>query len=544
MPSAGCLDQYAAVAQLDDSPTLDHALSGPNAQQWREAMQEEIATCERMCVWKRTTLPPGRQVVGCRWVLTIKRNAAGEIERFRARLVAQGFSQRPGVDYDEVYAPTHRMTTLRALLAVGAAHDFEIEQLDVRTAYLNAPLEHEIYMKMPPGYSDDEGDAGEVLKLERALYGLKQAGRMWHQKLKETLEEEGFGVAESDDGLYFLFDKKTRVLLLVYVDDMLICGRAEDVRRVKKQVTKHFDVRDMEEASVFLGMLIRRDREARTLHLSQPSLIAELLERTGMTKCAARPVPLPEGTKLTDAGRPMENIKRYQRAVGSLLYLSECTRPDLCYAVRTLARCMAAPTEEQWQLVKGVLRYVAGTRELGLNYGASAGVAGAMAGVPGVLAGPCVPLGFVDASYASGMLDRKSISGCVFMLNGAAVSWDCRKQEVTALSSCEAEYIAAAMAAREALWLRKLMNDLGEPLGRDPMVLWCDNQGAIALVDHPTNHGSTKHIDVRYHFLRDRMKLGQIVVEYVKTSENVADAFTKALGATKFGGFVDELGMS
>ena len=153
MPSAGCLDQYAAVAQLDDSPTLDQALSWAHAQQWREAMQEEIATCERMCVWKRMTLPPGRQVVGCRWVLTIKRNAAGEIERFRARLVAQGFSQRPGVDYDEVYAPTHRMTTLRALLAVGAAHDLEIEQLHMRTAYLNAPLGYEIYMKMPPGYS-------------------------------------------------------------------------------------------------------------------------------------------------------------------------------------------------------------------------------------------------------------------------------------------------------------------------------------------------------------------------------------------------------
>ena len=130
------------------------------------------------------------------------------------------------------------------------------------------------------------------------------------------------------------------------------------------------------------------------------------------------------------------------------------------------------------------------------------------------------------------------------MLNGAGVSWDCRKREVTALSCCEAEYIAAAMAAREAVWLRKLMYDLGEPLGRDPMVLWCDHQGAIALVDHPTNHGSTKHIDVRFQFLRDRMKLGQIVVEYVKTSENVADAFTKALGATKFGGVVDELGMS
>ena len=130
------------------------------------------------------------------------------------------------------------------------------------------------------------------------------------------------------------------------------------------------------------------------------------------------------------------------------------------------------------------------------------------------------------------------MSGCVFMLNGAAVSWDCRKQEVTALSSCEAEYIAAAMAARVALWLRKLMNDFSEPIGRDPMVMWCNNQGEIALVDHPTNHGSTKHIDVRYHFLRDRMKLGQIVVEYIKTSENVADAFTKALGATNFGGLL------
>ena len=126
-------------------------------------------------------------------MLTIKRNAAGKIEHFRARLVAQGFSHCPGVDYDEVYAPTHRMTTLRALLEVGAVHDFEIKQVDVRTAYLNAPLEHEIYMKMPPGYSDDEGDDGEVLKLERTLYGLKQAGRVWHQKLKETLEEEGFG---------------------------------------------------------------------------------------------------------------------------------------------------------------------------------------------------------------------------------------------------------------------------------------------------------------------------------------------------------------
>ena len=205
---------------------------------------------------------------------------------------------------------------------------------------------------------------------------------------------------------------------------------------------------------------------------------------------------------------------------------------------------MAAPIEEQWHLVKRMLRYAAGTRELGLHYGALARAAGATPRVLGVLAGPRVPLGFVDASYASGMLDRKSISGEVFKLNGAAVSWDCRKQEVTALSSCEALYIAAAIAARKALWPRKLINDLGEPLARDPMVLWCDNQGAIALVDHPINHGSTKHIDVCYHFLRDRMKLGQIVVEYVKTSDNIADEFSKASGATKVVGFVDELGMS
>lgn len=228
-----CLNQFAAVAQLDDAPDLEHALSGPHAAQWQEAMAEEIATCERLCVWQRAKLPPGRTAVGCRWVLTIKRDETGEIQRFRARLVAQGFSQRPGVDFGEVYAPTHRMTILPALLAMGAACDFEIAQLDVRTAYLNAALDHEIYMRMPPGYGRDGDDSGDVLKLERALYGLKQAGRMWHQKLKETLEEEGFGVAESDDGLYFLFDKNTRVLLLVYVDDMLICGKKADVMRVK-----------------------------------------------------------------------------------------------------------------------------------------------------------------------------------------------------------------------------------------------------------------------------------------------------------------------
>lgn len=450
-------------------------------------------------------------------MLKIKRDAQGNIERYKARLVAKGFRQKEGVDFTEVFAPVSTYTTLRVLLSLVAERGLHLHQLDVTTAFLNGELEEELYMAQPPGY--EEGGPRMACRLQKAIYGLRQAPRQWYAKLRTELEALGFRVSTADPGLFALDKGGSKVYLLVYVDDILVAG--DDlacVQAVKQAVGSVFAVRDLGEARFFLGMEIAQDREAGVVKLSQHKAVMDLVARFGMGEAKSKGTPMSESTRLSrEGGAPLDRSKcPYAELVGSLNYLASCTRPDIAQAVGALSRYMACPTAHHWSVAKGVLRYLAGTADRGIVFKRGSG-----------------GQAFCDADYAGDVDTRRSTTAYVFVMSGGAVSWRSKMQPTVAVSTAEAEYMAAAGAVREALWLRKLLGDLDVEV-HGPVLIQCDSQAAIKLLGNPIVSARSKHIDVMHHFARERVASGQVCFEYCRTECMIADALTKAVPKHKF----------
>jgi hypothetical protein len=404
-------------------------------------MDEEIKSLHTNKTWTLQLLPAGAKAIPVKWVYKIKRDSQGNIERYKARLVAKGFMQREGIDFEDVYAPVSKHTTLRALLSKAAQEDLELYQLDIKTAFLYGELEEEIYITQPPGY--EQGSPGTVCRLQRALYGLRQAPRVWHTRMEKELKLYGFEPSDADPCLYVQHNKHYNVYCLVWVDDCLLaCKELEHAVRIAQQLSSAFDVHTIGEPQQFLGMEVKRDRDVGTIKLSQTKYVTSLMSKYGLEEAKMKTVPLSPSTKLTKGdSAPLDTSKfPYSELVGSLLYLTVCTRPDISQSVGALSRFMSCPTVNHWHAAKSVLRYVAGTADCGINFGGTA---------PGLKA-------YCDADYAGDVDTRRSTTGYVFILNGGAISWSSRLQPTVAASTTEAEYMAAAYAAKEALWLNKL----------------------------------------------------------------------------------------
>lgn len=505
-----------ATEEPKEPTTYEEAVSGEDADLWRRAMDEEMTSLHANGTWTLEEAPDVVRPIPVKWVYKIKKDSAGNIERYKARLVAKGFKQREGIDYQEVYAPVSKHTTLRTLLSIVAAQDLELSQLDVKTAFLNGELEEDIYMAQPPGY--EEGGPHTVCHLKKALYGLKQAPRAWHTKLKTALQRMGFSASETDPGLFIKNMEEDNVYILAYVDDILIAAKSKDsVKTVKTILMTTFDARDLGDASYFLGWEIKRDRAKRTLKVSQTKMTTNLIIKYGMDNAKTKTTPLSPANKLTKQGEPLDtSTYGYSELIGSLLYLSVCTRPDIAQAVGALARYMSKPTTDNWTTAKGVLKYLAGTVERGINYGPS----------ESELEGYC------DADYAGDIDTRRSTTGYVFILNRGIISWSSRLQATVAVSTAEAEYMAAAQAVKEALWLRKLIADIGIPL--KTIQMYTDNQAALTLLKNPIASARSKHIDIVYHFARERVARKEVRFEYCPTAVMIADIMTKALAEGKF----------
>jgi hypothetical protein len=492
---------------------VEEALASEHAEQWQQAMDEELASLLANNTWTLEATPVDVTPIPVKWVFKVKYDGRGNIERFKARLVAKGFRQQEGVDYDEVFAPVSKYATLRALIAKVAAEDMELHQLDVKTAFLQGDLEELVYVTQPPGYT--LGKAGSACRLHKALYGLKQAPRAWHTCLHDALLKMGLAVSEADAGLHILQRAKGHVFLLVYVDDILIAADSmEMIRLIKQQLMSTFDARDLGEASSYLGISISRDRKKGLITLAQQRMTTDLVQRFGLDDGKVRSIPLSPSLKLMQGeGDPLDTARYpYSQLVGSLMYLSVCTRPDIAFAVGALARFMSKPTSVHWQAAKGVLRYLAGSTQCGITYGTNTG--------DGLL-------GYCDADYAGDVDTRRSTTGYVFILHGGAVTWCSKRQPTIAVSTTEAEYMAAAHAVKEGLWLRKLLGDLSMHI--DTVAVFADNQSAIKLLRNPISSMRSKHIDVMHHFARERVMRKEVAFSYVSTQSMVADVFTKAL---------------
>jgi len=523
----GVHQAYQSAEEILGDPTSHkEAMQSKNSEKWKQAEDEEYQAHLDNGTWELVERPEGVNVVGSRWVFKTKLDENGKIVKFKARGVAQGYSQMEGIDFGKVFAPTARQTTIRTLLSVTAWKDWELENMDVNVAFLNAEVEEEIYMRQLEGY-EVYGPNGEelVCKLKKSIYGLKQASRNWNQTIDKWMKDYGFKASEADPCLYVKREKQEMIVVIIWVDDLIIAGSCKQIiQAFKAAISRRFSMKDLGALKWILGVEIKRDRSRRRIEMTQTAYINQMLERFGMAEC--KPVGAPaEGVlcRITaeNGGRP---DKLYMSIVGSLLYASMITRPDITYAVQALGRHMQSSGNEHMIAAKRVLRYLQGTKDLGLIY--EAGETGSGNGIGGQL---CV-VGFSDADWGGDLDTRRSTTGYLFMIEetGGVVSWGSKLQPTVALSSAEAEYMAACAAVQEAVHLRLLMSDLGFEQ-REPTVIYEDNQGCIALSDNPVHHRRTKHIDIRYHFIRERVTSKEIELKYVPTEHQLADLLTKGL---------------
>jgi len=531
-PTVFALAGLAAVNETVKVPrTYKEAMRSPQAAQWKAACDDEMASLISNQTWEVTPAPPGRSVIGSRWVFALKRGPDGEIVRYKARLVAKGFSQVPGRDYDEVYAPVATHASIRAVMAMVAMEDLELRQLDIKTAFLNGVLEQRVYMQQPEGYHT--GASGDVCYLYKCVYGLKQAPRVWYQLLKNTLAQYGFTPSRADPCIFIRYrsDGTWQCILLIYVDDVLTAARTlEEARELEAQLADRFELRALGPAAHFVGMKVMRDRTRRTLTLSLAAMTRRLIEEYGLSDCKPKAIPMDPGAplhKLAPGDEPLSPDYSYPALVGSLLYLSLTTRPDIAFAVGVLTRFTSAPSKAHWLAAKAVVRYLSGTSDLGLTFAPS---------------GSAQLTGYCDADYAGELDGRRSCTGYAFLLHGGPISWKSQLQKTVAQSTAESEYMAAASAVKEAVWLRTLLEDLDIPVD-GPVQMYTDNQACLSfLKDHMTSPRA-KHIDIRYHAARQKVEEGVVHFEYLQTSEMLADIFTKALPAPKFKYFCGLLGL-
>lgn len=513
------------VAEHDDHPkTYAQAMLRPDAAKYHEAAVKEIESLIENGTWELCKLPPGHKAIGSRWVFRIKHNSDGSIERYKARLVAQGFSMRPGFDFDETFAPTCRWAALRAIIALAALEDMHMESVDVSSAFVQAELDKLVFMKQPEGFPLGEPD--DVLGLLKGIYGLKQASRIWHQKLHQVLTLLGFVKVKSDHSIWVYEKDGVRIIVPVFVDDLTLVSKSrEAIQKLKVDLAKHIKIRDLGPTEFLLGVRVERDRAKRTIHLSQRQYAVDILKRYGLENCNPVKTPLPSVTlsksmcPSTDEEREEMRHIPYVHAVGSIMYLAVSTRPDLAHGVGVLGRFSSNPGMQHWQAVKHMLRYIKGTLDMKLTY----------APTPN----PELFVTYSDSDHAGCPDTRRSTSGYVITIGGGAVSWRSALQlksvnKGPSLSSTEAEYVAAVEAGKEVLWMRSLLGELGFDVPVSS-TMHMDNQSAQAVAKNPEHHGRMKHIELRLHWLREIVDAGDITIKHLPTFDMPADALTKNL---------------
>ncbi|WVZ52714.1 hypothetical protein U9M48_003749 [Paspalum notatum var. saurae] len=409
------------------------------------------------------------------------------VVRNKARLVAQGFCQKEGIDYEETFASVACLEAIRILLAFAASKGFKLQQMDVKSAFLNGFIEEEVYVRQPPGF-ESARFPDRVYKLRKALYGLKQA----YARLKSFLLKSGFVMGSVDKTLFLLSRGSDTLIVQIYVDD-IICGGSSHalVSIFAEQMSREFEMSLMGELQFFLGLQIKQGLEGTFVH--QAKYTRDILKKFNMGDSKPMTTPMSTNTALdADEDGKAVDQKEFRGMIGSLLYLT-ATRPDIQFAVCLCARYQASPRTSHRQTEKRIFRYLKFTPELGLWYSSGSSF---------------FLRGFSDADHASCWIDRKSTSGTCQLLGTSLVSWSSRKQASVSLSTTEAEYIAAASCCSQLLWMKATLSDFGLRFGKIPLLV--DSTSAISVAKNPILHSRTKHIDVRFHFLRDHYEKGDI----------------------------------
>ncbi|KAL2248336.1 UNVERIFIED_CONTAM: Retrovirus-related Pol polyprotein from transposon TNT 1-94 [Sesamum indicum] len=476
---------YLLLFDCGEPECYAEAVNDVHKSKWELAINDEMNSLKKNDTRELCQLPKGKKALQNRWVYRIKEESDGK-KRYKARLVVNGFQQRYGIDFTKVFTPIVKLTTIRLVLSMVAAENLELQQMDVKTAFLHEDLEEEIYMVQPEGYN---GDDQQVCRLKKSLYGLKQAPRQWYRKFDNFMLEIGFSRCNADHCCYVKrFDEFFIILLLL-----------------KDQLSRKFDMKDLSEARQILGMKITRDKDSRWKMRNR-------LECHWKISSNYPTVIRPK----TDSERAKMRVTPYASAIGSLMYAMICTRPDIAHAVGVVSRFMSNPGVMHWEAVKWILRYLRGTKDRALVFGE----------------GKLTLFGFVDADFAGSDCDkRRSTTGYVFTYGGTAVSWVSKLQKVVTLSTTEAEYVAVTEAAKELIWLQHFLGELGKP--QADVILHSDSQSAIHLAKNPAFHSRTKHIEIKYHFIRQLLEKKALQLEKIQGEKNPTDMLTKAVAMEK-----------
>jgi len=531
--------------------SVEKALNGNDQEEWRQAIKSEMKNLIKNDTFKIIERPTDKKVIGCRVVLTNKFKADGSLERRKARVVAKGFAQRPGVDFIESFAPVARLESVRLIMAMAAELSMSIEQIDITSAYLNGSLLEDTYMEKPDLLEecleeimndkreeqririiakqlikDLKDNDDTVCYLKKAIYGLKQAGRQWHDRLSKKLKEFNLKPTTSDPCIYHGKRENHVLYIVIYVDDMLIASTDPNwIKNVKLKLSKAFDMKDLGRANYCLGIEIQQDREKITL--SQRRYILNLLNRYGMDSCNPITTPMDRDTVLDKSTADDRDERRpYRELVGALMYLAVATRPDIAHAVSVLSQfndCNAAP---HWRAAKRVLRYLKCTINYGIVFRKS---------------GDSIRL-YVDADWGRCKIDRRSYTGYVITLSEGPISWKSQKQRTVALSSTEAEYIALAEATKDGIYMCEFLKELGLSQFAK-LSIYNDNTGAQLLAKNPIVHPRTKHIDIRFHFIREAIKRYSVNMCHVPSEQMPADVLTKPIVKEKHYFCIDAMGM-
>uniref|UniRef100_A0A2N9I1B8 Retrovirus-related Pol polyprotein from transposon TNT 1-94 n=1 Tax=Fagus sylvatica TaxID=28930 RepID=A0A2N9I1B8_FAGSY len=524
------------IGAENDPESFSQAMSCKESELWYNAMKEEMNSMKSNGVWDLVELPNGVKAIGCKWVFKTKKDSLGNIERYKARLVAKGFTQKEGIDYTETFSPVSKKDSLRIILALVAHFDLELQQMDVKTAFLNGDLEEEVYMKQPEGFPSSDGEH-LVCKLKKSIYGLKQASRQWYLKFHNVISSFGFVENIMDQCIYQKVSGSKICFLVLYVDDILLATNDKGLlHEVKQFLSKNFDMKDMGEASYVIGIKIHRDRFQGILGLSQETYINKILKRFRMNDCSPSVAPIVKGDRFNLNQCPKNDLEReqmknipYASAVGSLMYAQVCTRPDIAFAVGMLGRYQSDPGLDHWRAAKKVMRYLQGTKDYMLMYRRTDNLE---------------VIGYSDSDFAGCIDSRKSTSGYIFMMASGAVSWRSAKQTLIATSTMEAEFVSCFEATSHGVWLKSFISGLRimDSISR-PLKIYCDNSAAVFMAKNNKSGSRSKHIDIKYLAIRERIKEKKVVIEHVSTELMIADPLTKGMPLLKFKDHVAKMGL-
>ena len=520
-----------AMLVLDEPMSYKQAMQCEERVKWQQAMDEELDAHRKNSTWRIVDKTDDMNVIGCRWVYKVKRDAEGQVSRYKARLVAKGYNQQYGIDFHDTFAPVLKYKTLRIMIVLALHYDMCMEQLDVKTAFLNASVKENIYIEVPEGMSVKSGC---VLKLLKALYGIKQAPREWHEEIDRYLHQLGYTSCIKDSCVYWKKTRTHRIIMLgLFVDDITSLYHHHDKAEWVEDRTKlksKYDLNELGELHHILGMNVTRTSSS-TVTIRQDTYIKDKLNLFNFEHCNDVPTPGISTTHIDTNTSPTlspPETQTYQMMVGSLIYASISTRPDITHATNMVARHMGSPTQHNMTMVKRIFRYLSGHRSAGLTY------------IKGSQRDAVELTGYCDADWGGDKSDRKSTTGYCTLMNTNLISWQTKKQTTVAHSTAEAEYMAISDVARELMWMRQLLTELGVSIVT-PSIIYSDNQPAIRISENDSDHDRTKHIDIKHHFIRNLVKDKVIQLKWISTHDQLADMLTKALGTQTFISLRDRL---